>query len=96
MWEGAKYEAVLTIEPSTESLIEEVIPEEIARIIYDSWNGEVVDFGGGVKGITCSALLRMCGESPYKLSRKIKGLARKKADLVVKLCKEAVKSEPLR
>ena len=60
-----------------EPLVDEVFPEEIIELLYDSGKFEdtTVDFGGGVFGVTCRSVLAKCNSDPEEL-RKILGIRR--------------------
>ena len=63
-----------------EALIDYLFDDEVVDMFYDedvigNFNVGVIDFGGGVKGITCRSVLAACNKDPKQLL-KILGLKR--------------------
>lgn len=74
-------------------LIEDVVGDEMAQVIYDRWNvsefGSMLDFGGDVKGISVAMIVELGMES-VKSSF---GLSEANAELFFAECKAVY--EPL-
>lgn len=71
-WENAKTETTSLIDATSDQNIDLFLDEEAVRAIVDAWpdwaEEEPVDYGGGVKTVSCRALFDLCDGSYYRLS----------------------------
>lgn len=82
-----------------DTLVDEVFSEDtdIIDMLYDSgnFNDELVDFGGGVYGVTCRSVLAKSNSDPDKL-RQLLGLRKTSANSqlcasIIKMCEEELR-----
>jgi hypothetical protein len=80
-----------------EPLIDEIIEaEDFAQIIYDSGlfddNPYVIDYGGGIKGITCRAVIEETEGKHTQLAKMLglKGHERTQAQIFMQLCAKKI------
>lgn len=78
-----------SIEPYGGSLIDNVLAQAYADIIYAGWKrdkmGEPQNYGGGVIGITCAQLLEACEGSHYKMAQLFPGISRNDAKDIIRV-----------
>jgi len=87
----------IAVEMENGTLLSEIIALDVADKIIGAWReefGPLVDFGGGVKDVTCYDLLEACSHDPKKFKKFFPFLTASTARDIISLCEEAVRLDP--
>ena len=75
------------LEEENDALLSEIIDSQLMDKIINAWDesayGPLMDFGGGVKDVTCSRLLEICGTSAQKLKKIFPLLSKYESEYIV-------------
>jgi hypothetical protein len=89
-------ESIYFVDSEFGTMLGEVIAEDVQAKVIKAWKpeyGELIDFGGGVKDVTCKALVQLCEGKPSKLTSLFPVIKLAEAKAILAICKESSKSD---
>jgi hypothetical protein len=86
----------LLLSSENDALLGEVVTDDVLDMFLGLWKpeyGTPLDFGGGVKDVTCAQLIELCDGSALKLRKLFPFLTKQDAEAVLSSAKSQAASD---
>jgi hypothetical protein len=91
-----KLESTYEVSMENRTLVSEIVPDEVVNKIITGWKdeyGDILDFGGGIKDVTCFALLELSKGKHAELKKLFPLLTTAEAKYIIAESEKVIKTE---